>query len=205
MKEQQIDTIIFDLGGVLIKWDPRRLFRKIFVKESDMEDFLNTVCTMHWNELQDGGRTIAKANKELIAKYPVYENEILAYYGRWEEMLGGAIEGTVEILDQLYADKKYKLVALTNWSHQTFPIALERFEFLQHFEDILVSGVEKLKKPDPKIYQLALKRFDVKAENAIFIDDSLRNIKAASKEGIHTIHFKSSSQLKRDLKKRGIL
>lgn len=205
MKEEQIDTIIFDLGGVLIKWDPKRLYRKIFVQETDMEDFLNTVCTMDWNEQQDGGRNIKEANKLLIAQFPVFKKEIQAYYGRWEEMLGGAIEETVEILDHLYADKEYKLVALTNWSHETFPIALERFDFLQYFEDILVSGIEQLKKPDPKIYQLALKRFNVKASNAIFIDDSLRNIKAAANEGINTIHFKSPKQLKRALEERGIL
>ncbi|MEM1123825.1 MAG: HAD family hydrolase, partial [Bacteroidota bacterium] len=143
----QINTIIFDLGGVLIKWDPKRVFRTIFDTEAAVDKFLAEVCTMDWNEQQDAGRPIAEANRILIEKFPEYQAEIEAYYGRWTEMLGGAIAGTVQILEALKASKKYRLYALTNWSAETFPEALKRYEFLQHFKNILVSGKEGMKKP----------------------------------------------------------
>jgi len=195
-----IDTIIFDLGGVLIKWDPKNLFRKIFTDEKEMQYFLDNVCTMHWNEQQDAGRTWKDATEFLTPQFPKYEKEILAYSQRWEEMLAGPLEGTVHILKKLIDSKKYQIVALTNWSAETFPIALERYDFLQWFEGILVSGVENMKKPDPRIYQLLLERYNIQANRSVFIDDSLKNITAAQTEGIHGIHFQSPEQLEGALK-----
>lgn len=188
-------NIIFDLGGVLIDWNPRYMYRKIFFEESKMEWFLENVCTFEWNEEQDGGRSIAEANKLVIDKYPEWTEEIEAFYGRWPEMLGGPIESTVEILNQVQQQKNYRLFALTNWSHETFPIAQERYAFLQYFEDIVVSGTEKLKKPDPAIYKLLLDRNELLAEECLFIDDNKRNAEAARKMGIETIHFNNASQL----------
>lgn len=202
---QTIETIIFDLGGVLINWDPKRLFRKIFDDEAEMDKFLSEVCTMEWNEQQDAGRSIQEATEVLVQKFPDYTEQITAYYGRWEEMLGGAIEGTVSILKQLKQQERLGIYALTNWSSETFPIALERFDFLQLFEGILVSGVEQLKKPDPKIYQLILDRYNLKAETSVFIDDSLRNIKAAAKLGIDAIHFQGPESLENELSIRNLL
>lgn len=119
-------------------------------------------------------------------------------------MLGEAILGTVEILKKLIDSEKYKVVALTNWSAETFPIALERFEFLQWFEGIIVSGEEKTRKPFDEIYHLTLNRFNIKAEHSIFIDDNLRNVEAANNLGINGIHFKSSELLIQQLKKYNI-
>lgn len=198
----RIHTIIFDLGGVLIDWNPEYVFVEIFDKDRQkMKWFLENVCTHDWNENQDAGYPISKATEEKILKFPGYKNEIEAFYGRWEEMLGGAIEGSVNILKQLIDSKNYKIVALTNWSAETFPIALERFEFLQWFDGIIVSGEEKTRKPFKDIYDLTLERFGITAENALFIDDNLRNIEAAEQIGINTIQFKSPEQLQEDLKK----
>lgn len=191
----EITTIIFDFGGVLIDWNPRYLYQQIFDTESKMEYFLNNICTSDWNEEQDGGRTLADGTSLLVAQHPEWEQEIRAFYGRWEEMLGGAMEDSVAILRKLHIDKKYRLLGLTNWSAETFPVALRRFDFLQYFEGVLVSGAENLKKPDPKIYQLLLERYQVNPATAVFADDNLRNVKAARAAGIPSIHFQSAEQL----------
>jgi len=196
----KIETIIFDLGNVLIDWNPRYLYRKIFDSEEKVEWFLTEVCDMEWNEAQDGGRTFEEGNKEAIAKHPGYEQQILAYFDRWNEMLGNADQGVVDILQSLRDNPKYRIYALTNWSAETFPIAQERFEFLKWFEGILVSGKVNLKKPDPAIYEMILKRYQINPENAIFIDDSQRNVDAANKFGLPAIRFESAELLKTALK-----
>lgn len=200
-----VETIIFDLGGVLIDWNPRYVYRTIFDTEEEVEKFLAEVCTFEWNEQQDAGRTIAEANQILIDKFPAYQSEIEAYYDRWTEMLGGAIEATVSILEEIKEAQKHRLYALTNWSAETFPEALRRYGFLQHFKEILVSGREKIKKPDPKIYELALSRFSIDRKTAIFIDDSPKNVKGAESVGLKAIQFQSPEQLRRDLKVLGVL
>lgn len=194
-----INTIIFDLGAVLIDWNPRHLYRKLFTDEQAIEDFLTNITTSDWNEEQDAGRSLQEGTNLLIQQYPQHEDNIRAFYGRWDEMLGDAIEGTVELLKQLKQSGKYKVYALTNWSAETFPIAVERYHFLNWFDGIVVSGTEKMRKPAPAFYQLLLDRYQVKAKNALFIDDNLRNILAAEKMGIKSILFSSPQQLKREL------
>jgi len=196
---QKIEIVIFDLGGVLINWDPRNMYRKIFDDEEKMEYFLENITTMDWNEQQDAGYKLADATEDLVAKFPEFEDEIRAYYGRWTEMLDGAKQGTVDLLTQIHEEKKYRLYALTNWSGELFHHALERFPFLQFFEGILVSGDEGLKKPDLKIYNLILDRYNINPETAVFIDDNFKNIEAARKVKLQTIHFQSETQLKKDL------
>jgi len=203
--EEKVTTIIFDLGGVLINWDPKVLYRKIFETEAEVTTFLREVATMDWNEQQDGGRSLSDATALLISQYPQWTSEIEAYYTRWEEMLVGPIDGTVEILRQLKTEGNYRLLALTNWSAETFPIAQKRYDFLEWFEGILVSGQEKLKKPDPAIYQLILKRYKLKSEESIFIDDNLRNIEAARALGIQSIHFATPNRLIEQLSEVGVL
>ena len=196
-----IDTIIFDLGGVLIDWNPEYVYLDVFNGDRNkMQWFFNNICTNDWNENQDAGYPYQKATDERVALFPEHEDHIRMFYGRWEEMLGEAIDGTVTILKSLIDNPKYKVVALTNWSHETFPIALERFEFLHWFEGIIVSGTEKTRKPFAEIYQLTLDRFHIKAENSIFIDDNLRNIEAANELGINGIHFESPKALLNQLK-----
>ena len=201
-----IDTIIFDLGGVLIDWNPKHLYRKIFRTETAVDYFLENITTGEWNEMQDGGRSLEEATKLLVDQFPHYTPEIEAFYDRWEEdMLGGAIEGTVDILRTCINDKRYRIYALTNWSAETFPVARKKFEFLNWFEGILVSGEEKLKKPDHRIYQRLLDKFNLSAAQLLFIDDNLRNIKSAEEFGIKGIHFQSPEILKSQLIEENIL
>ncbi len=191
-----IDTIIFDLGGVLIDWNPEYVYLNVFEGDREkMQWFFDTICTDDWNENQDAGYPLQKATEERVALFPEHEELIRMFYGRWEDMLGEAIDGTVTMLKSLIENPSYKVVALTNWSHETFPIALERFEFLHWFDGIIVSGTEKTRKPFAEIYQLTLDRFHITAENSIFIDDNLRNIKAAEALGINGIHFDSPNAL----------
>lgn len=195
-----IKNIIFDLGGVLIDWNPKYVYRQIFDTEKEMDWFLENITTHDWNIQQDAGRTLSDATTELLVKHPKWTSEIQAYYGRWEEMLGGPIAETVELLKHLIGLDKYRILALTNWSSETFPVAIERYgDFLNLFEGILVSGVEKMKKPDHEIYELMLSRYDLVAEESIFIDDSAKNIIGAKECGIHGIICESPAQLKKDL------
>lgn len=204
MMNKSIDTIIFDLGGVLIDWNPRYVYRKIFKTEEEVEWFLQNVATSEWNENQDAGYPLHKATEELIAKHPDWEPEIKAYYGRWLEMLGDAIHETVEVLKKLKKTGKYKLYALTNWSAETFPHALERFEFFKLFDGVVVSGAEKMRKPSAEFYQILLNRYKLDPSKTIFIDDSLRNVKGAEAVGVAGIQFHNPSQLKEELRNFGI-
>jgi len=201
----QFNTIIFDLGGVMIDWDPRHLYRKIFDDEQEMEYFLSEICTHEWNHEQDAGRTIQEATELLIPQFPKYESQIRAFYGRWREMLNGSVTRSVEIQQQFIRDPRFKVVALTNWSAETWPWALEIFPFLHDFEDVLVSGREKMAKPEHRIYELCLQRFGIEASKSIFIDDSERNVIAAREVGIHAIHFTSAEKMETDLKALGVL
>ena len=200
-----IKTIIFDLGGVLIDWNPEYLYLDIF--EGDrvkMNAFFEQVCTMDWNENQDAGYPLSKATEDRIALFPEYETLIKIYYGRWEEMLGEAITGSVQILKKLINDPKFRVVALTNWSAESFPVAIKRYPFLQHFEGILVSGEEKMRKPFTEIYELMLERYKLKAATSVFIDDNLDNVVGARKVGMKAIHYKNSQQLTNELKYLGV-
>ena len=202
----RIKNIIFDLGGVLIDWNPEYVYLNEFGGDrKKMQAFFDEVCTFDWNENQDAGYPLAQATEDRIALFPEYENLIRMYYGRWEEMLGEALEGTVELLKKLVDHPEYKVVALTNWSAETFPVALKRFEFLHWFEGIVVSGTEKTRKPFPEIYQTTLNRFDLVAEESLFIDDNARNVAAAAALGIQTIRFHNPEQLAKELQAKGIL
>ena len=196
----KIDAIIFDLGGVLIDWNPNYVFDKVFDNDEERKKyFFANVCTSDWNENQDAGYPIAQATADLVSKHPEWKEHIESYYGRWEEMLGGPIDESVEIFRRLKETGKYKLYALTNWSAELFPIALQRYEFLHWFDGRVVSGEEKMRKPFPEFYQLILNRFQLQPDETLFIDDNLRNVKAAEEIGIKSIRFQSPEQLKSDL------
>jgi 2-haloacid dehalogenase len=201
---RSFDTIIFDLGGVLIDWDPRYVYRTIFKTEEEMEWFFSNVTTSVWNENQDAGYPLHAATEELVAKHPEWEPEIRAYYGRWIEMLGDQIHDTVAILQAIKKSGRYKIYALTNWSAETFPHALEKFAFFKLFDGVVVSGEEKMRKPSAEFYQVLLDRHGIDPAEAIFIDDSLRNIQGADAVGITGIHFRNPAQLKEDLQRLGI-
>lgn len=195
----KITTIIFDLGAVLIDWNPRYMYRTIFSDEAEMEKFLEEITTSDWNEEQDAGRLLSEGTEILVQKFPEHETNIRAFYGRWEEMLGEAFHDTVEIFKRLKESGKYKIYALTNWSAETFPVAFERFGFLKWFDGIVVSGAEKMRKPTPEFYHILLDRYSIKPQEALFIDDNYRNILAAEKIGINCIHFTSAAQLENAL------
>jgi 2-haloacid dehalogenase len=202
---QLINTVIFDLGAVLIDWHPDHLYRKLIASDAEREWFYQHICTADWNEEQDAGRPLAEATEMLVTQHPGYEKMIRAYYDRWEEMLNGPIEGTVDILSILKAKEKYNLIALTNWSAETFPIALEKYDFLHWFHGRVVSGEEKTRKPNADIYQILLDRYNVNPIEAVFVDDNERNLVPAKALGIKTIHFISPEQFKKDLSALGIL
>jgi 2-haloacid dehalogenase len=196
---------IFDLGGVLLEWNPRHLYRKLFNgDDAAMEDFLANVCTTEWNERQDAGRTFAEGTRELLPRHADKVELIEAWGKRFGEMIPGPIEGTVDVLSDLRA-RNVPLYGVSNWSAETFPPQRARFPFLSWFEDIVVSGEVGFIKPDPRIFQILLERNSLAAESAVFIDDVERNAQAATRLGIHGIHFRSPAQLRVELATVGLL
>lgn len=197
-------SVVFDLGAVLIDWNPRHLYRHLLPDGAAVEQFLTTVCTQVWNEEQDAGRPFADGIALLCELHPQHAELIHAYFTRWHEMLGGPIDGTVAVLQQLH-DSGVPLYALTNWSAETFPHARARFEFLKLFRGVVVSGEERLKKPDPRIFRLLISRYGLTASRCIFIDDSEKNVRAARELGMIGLHFRSPSELERDLVGLGVM
>ena len=199
-----IDTVVFDLGGVLIDWNPEYVYRELITDEKQRKWFFRHVCTPDWNEEQDAGRPLQEGTDILVRAFPEHEKNIRAFYDRWREMLGGPIPGTVEILKHLKENTGTKLYALTNWSAETFPIALGIFDFLHWFDGRLVSGEEKTRKPFPDIYQKLIQRFNINPRSSIYVDDNVRNILPAKELGFTTIHFLDPAQFKFELQKKGL-
>lgn len=197
-------VIIFDFGGVLIDWNPRYLYRQLFDDEAAMEQFLAEVCRPEWNAQQDHGRPFAEAIAELVAQFPAQEALIRAWWERWPETMSGAISGTVEILSELRA-ADHRLFALSNWSAETYPHAEARFEFLQWFEYVALSGRLKLSKPQPEIYLHLLEKIGQPADECLFIDDSPSNVAAAQQLGLQAVHFTSPTALRAELQQLGLL
>jgi len=204
-RERARRIVVFDLGGVLLEWNPRHLYRKLFAgDEAAMEDFLARVCTTEWNERQDAGRTFAEAVAELLPRHADKRALIEAFGARFGEMIPGAIDGTVAILEELRRNG-VPLYALTNWSAETFPPQRARFAFLDAFDGIVISGHEGVIKPDPRIFRILLERYAIDAHEAVFIDDNPRNAETASALGLHGIHFRSPAQLRDELAALGLL
>jgi len=201
----EIKHVIFDLGGVLIDWNPRYLYRKIWEDEKKVEWFLSEICDSDWNEEQDAGRSLLEGTVSKIKEYPEHAEPIKAFYDRWEEMLGGVIQETLDIFTELKSGGEHHLYALTNWSQETFPIAQERYGFLKEFEGIVVSGVEKDRKPFYSFYKLLLDRYELDPSECVFIDDNERNVNAAQELGIKSIHYTNPILLRDKLQMLGIL
>jgi len=197
-------TVVFDLGGVLIDWDPRYLYRQLFDDPDEMESFLAEVTTAEWNAHQDAGRPWAEAIELLVAEHPERRELIEAFHGRWPEMLAGEIPGTVHVLAELRA-AGVRLVALSNWSAEMFPIARQRFDFLAWFEGIVISGDVGVNKPDRRIFELLMDRFGIEPAAALFIDDSSANVDAATALGFHAIQFTDPKALRVELVRLGLL
>lgn len=196
---------VFDLGGVLLQWDPRHLYRKLFNgDEAAMEDFLANVCTEEWNECQDRGRSFADAVESLMPRHAAQRPLIEAWGTRFDEMVPGAIEGTVDVLAELRR-RRVPIYAISNWSAETFPPMRRRFEFLSWFDDIVLSGSERVMKPDPRIFRILFERQGIAPESAVFIDDVPGNAAAAAALGVHGIHFQNPAQLRSELVTVGLL
>jgi 2-haloacid dehalogenase len=194
-----VTAVVFDLGGVLIDWDPRYLYRSLFDgDEAAMETFLATVCTPEWNRRQDAGRSWSEAVAELVARHPDQRELIVAYHERWSETLGDAIEATVEILAELRATG-IGLFALSNWSAETFPIARLRYPFLEWLDGIVISGEVGSAKPGAGIFEALLERHGLAAGEILFVDDTAENVAAAEALGIRSIRFTDGPALRREL------
>jgi len=200
-----IQAVIFDLGGVLVDWNREHLYLKIFPDDLDtMAYFLNEICPMEWNLKLDLGYPFAQAVEEKAAQFPQYEEQIRAYHTRWEEMVPSDFPNTVEILAELI-QLGVELYVLSNFSAETFPLIQARFDFLNRFDSILLSGKVGLAKPDPAIYNLLLSQIGRQPHECLFIDDSLPNVLAARDLGIDAIHFVSPEDLRRELVRRDLL
>ena len=197
-------TVIFDLGGVLIEWDPRHMYRQLFDDPDEMESFLTEVTTAEWNARQDAGRPWAEAVELLVAEHPQRRELIEAFHRRWPEMLAGEIPGTVDVLADLRA-AGVRLVALSNWSAELFPVARERFDFLAWFEGIVISGDVGVNKPDRRIFDHLAEQFGIEPAAALFIDDSSANVDAATALGFQTIQFTDAATLRGKLERLGLL
>jgi 2-haloacid dehalogenase len=197
-------AVIFDVGGVLIDWNPKYLYSKLLADEAAIEAYLDEIGFNAWNLALDEGGRWEPAIAELVAKFPHHKDLIEAAHLRWHEMLGGDIPGTVDILKRL-ADAGVPLYAITNYSSEKFIETVERFPFFALFRDIVVSGDEKLLKPEAAIFRMCLDRNGLKAQECVFIDDVARNIDGARAVGIDAILFESPEQLERDLQARGLL
>jgi 2-haloacid dehalogenase len=204
MQEPRISAVVFDLGGVLIDWDPRYLYRTLFDDEAAMEEFLATVTTPEWNRAQDAGRPWAEAVEELVERHPDQRDLIEAYWRRWPETLGEAIEPTVAILDELRSTG-VRLYALSNWSGETFPKVRPRYPFLEWFDGIVISGDERLAKPDPRIFHVLVDRYGLSVAKTVFIDDHAPNVEAAAALGLIAVRFVSAADLRLELVRLGLL
>ncbi|HCR70946.1 MAG TPA: 2-haloalkanoic acid dehalogenase [Anaerolineae bacterium] len=199
-----IHAAIFDFGNVLVKWDARNLYKRFFPDLQSVDSFLNQIHFLDWNAKQDAGRSFSEGVAELLKQFPHYADLIQAYDTNWQESLVETFDETVKIARQLKQDGLL-LYILTNSSAEKFPIAKQKYPFLEElFNDCIVSGEVKLLKPDPAIYHLTLKRINLKAEECIFIDDSLPNIESACTLGFHAIHYQSPTQLKEEIEKLSI-
>jgi len=195
-------VLIFDLGGVVLDWNPRHLFRKLIPDEAAREWFLTEVCSPAWNLQMDRGKPSAEAVAELSARYPDRAALISAYWERWPEMLGGLIPDTSELITEL-ADSGRELYAISNFPGEVWPATMEAFPVLHRFKDIVISSFVGVCKPDARIFVLALRRFGVVAEDCLFIDDVAANVAGAKAAGIEAVQFTSAAELRRLLAAAG--
>ena len=191
-------TVVFDLGGVLVDWDPRYLFRQLLPDDAAVEAFLADVCSPEWNAAQDAGRSWAEAVREASERFPEHAELVAAYDERWWETIGGQIDGTVEVLDELRR-RGVGLFAITNWSAEKFDLTFPRFDWLAWFDGIVVSGYERIVKPDPRIFQLLVDRHGVDPRAAVYVDDVPANVEAARAIGMTGLVFTTPEQLRADL------
>jgi 2-haloacid dehalogenase len=197
-----IKNIVFDFGGVLVDWNPRYLYYPYFNGDKGKAEwFLGNVCTYKWNIQMDGGKPFSQGVAELTAEHPQWAEAIGVYHTRWNEMIGGEVEGTASLVRRL-KEAGYKVYGLTNWSMETYPMIRDRYEVFSLFDGVVVSGEEFLLKPDEKIYRCLLERYSLKAEESVFLDDNADNVAGAEAVGMEAICFESAAQAEQQLKQR---
>lgn len=204
MNATRPSAVVWDLGAVLIDWDPRYLYRTLLPDEAAVERFLAEVCTPEWNRLQDEGRLFAEGVAELAAEHPDEAPLIHAYFERWDEMLGDPIEGSLALFEEL-GDRGVPQYALTNWSAETFPRAWARFPFLRRFAGVVVSGREGVAKPDPAVYRILLERHGLSSPACLFVDDVVANVATAEALGFATVRFTTPEALRASFVDHGLL
>jgi 2-haloacid dehalogenase len=204
MQQDGIASVVFDLGGVLIDWDPRHLYRRLFDDEAKMERFLAEVCSPEWNAGLDAGRPWMDEIERLAARHPEQRELIVAYRERWTEMVSGPLTETVDVLAELRR-RRLGLYALSNWSAETFPLARQRFDFLSWFDGVVLSGEVGVCKPDRRIFQHLLERHALDPARTVFIDDIPANVAAAAELGFIALHFRGAGELRSELAELGLL
>jgi 2-haloacid dehalogenase len=198
----RLTTVVFDLGGVLIDWDPRHLYRRLFADPAQMEDFLAHVCTRDWHHAHDLGEDTTQSCRRLAARYPAHREMIMAWAERGEEMVRGQLDETVAVLAELRA-AGVPCLALSNMEAETFPIRRARFAFMDWFGGYVISGIEGVAKPDRRIFEILLHRYQLAPAATVFIDDAPPNVAAADGLGLHALHYTSASALRRELRSLG--
>jgi 2-haloacid dehalogenase len=196
-------TVIFDLGNVLLDWDPRRLYRTLIDEPGELEHFLTEICSREWHDVQDRGGSTRLGTEQLQDRYPEHAELIAAFYSRWPEMTAGSLPATVDVLAELRA-AGVRLLALTNWPAETFAPARDRFDFFGWFEGIVVSGEEGVAKPDEEIFKLLLDRYRVDPATAVYIDDTGAHVETARRLGLAGVVFRSAAELRHDLAALGL-
>jgi 2-haloacid dehalogenase len=199
-----IEAVVFDVGGVLLDWSPRHLYRKLFSDEEEMNRFLDEICTLEWHDAHDRGVPVAESCAELAARHPEYAEPIWAWARRGEEMIAGPIDGGVAILQAL-KDAAMRCYALTNMEAETYPLRRARYDFLGWFEGTVVSAFEGIAKPDLEIFRRLLDRFGLEAASTVMIDDSARNVDAACRVGMQAVKFTTAHELRAWLERAGLL
>jgi 2-haloacid dehalogenase len=194
----KITTVVFDIGNVLIEWDPRHLYRRIFATPDEIEHFLANVCTSAWNLEIDRGKSFAASVEELVASFPEHEAAIRAFDERWSEMVPGLVPGTLALMERL-EERRVPLYSITNFSAEKFAEARLRFPFFDRFRGVIVSAHERLLKPDRAIFDLLLSRYGLKAEECLFVDDIARNVAGARAVGMAAHHFEGAAGLEKEL------
>lgn len=200
-----VRAVVFDLGGVLVDWDPRHLYRKLFPgDEAGMEHFLATVCSDEWNAELDGGRPFAEAIAALQQSHPEHAERIAAYWDRWDEMCPGPVEGAPDLLHEVKA-AGLPVYVLSNSSAETWPRVQHRFDFFSAFDGIVISGQLGIRKPDPAIYLHLLETYALEPASTLFVDDSAQNVEAARAVGLQALRFDSAPGLRAALVAREVL
>jgi 2-haloacid dehalogenase len=201
-QQREIDAVVFDLGGVLIDWDPRYVYRKLFADPAAMEDFLGSVCTSDWHRAHDLGADITESCKQLALRYPEHRDMIMAWAERGEEMVAGQFDDTVELLSEVKASGM-PCYTLSNMEPDAFAVRRDRFPFMGWFDAHVISGLEGVAKPDPKIFEILLHRHGLRPQATVFVDDQARNVGAARDLGLIALRFSSATQLRKDLQALG--